>query len=153
MRIGEQLNNVPEEPRGGGAVSSEQNLYSHAKNLVGDRDPRSHEFSVQLRAMDADRSGHGLGLPVLFALCGSLMERSIKGGLIVVGSLNLGGSVEMIPIPAAVAELAVEKGATQLLMPISSRRQLLDLPDDMATKVNIVFYADPADAFLKALID
>lgn len=131
----------------------EQNLYSQAKDLVGDRDPRSHEFSVQLRAIDADRSGHGLGLPVLLALCGSLMERSTKGGLIVVGPLNLGGSIEMIPNPVAVAELAVEKGASQLLMPISSRRLLLELPDEMATKLNIVFYADPADAFMKALVD
>jgi ATP-dependent Lon protease len=32
----------------------EQNLYSQAKRLVGDRDPRGHEFSVQLRAMDND---------------------------------------------------------------------------------------------------
>jgi hypothetical protein len=120
----------------------EQNLYSQAKGLIGDRDPRSHEFSMQLRAMDADRSGHCLGLPVLVALCGSPMERSTKGGLIIVGSLNLGGSVEMIPNPVAVAELAVEKGAAQLLMPILARRQLLDLPDDMATKVNIVFYAE-----------
>ena len=76
----------------------EQNLYSKAKDLVGGRDPRSHEFSIQLRAMDTDRSGHGLGLPVLLALCGSVLERSTKGGLIIVGSLNLGGSVEMIPI-------------------------------------------------------
>jgi ATP-dependent Lon protease len=75
----------------------EQNLYSQSRGLVGDRDPRSHEFSVQLRAMDTDRSGHGLGLPVLLALCGSLIERSTKGGLIVVGALNLGGSVEMVP--------------------------------------------------------
>jgi len=131
----------------------EQNLYSRAKERVGDRDPRSHEFSIQLRAMDKDRSGHGLGLPVLTALCGSLMERSTKGGLILVGSLNLGGSVEMIPNPVAVAELAVEKGAAQLLMPISSRRQLRDLPDEMATKINIVFYADPADAFMKAILE
>ncbi len=99
----------------------EQNLYSQTKELVGDRDPRGHEFSVQLRAMDTDRSGQGLGLAVLIALCGSLMERSTRGGLIIVGSLNLGGSVEMIPNPVAVAELAVEKGAVQLLMPISSR--------------------------------
>jgi ATP-dependent Lon protease len=131
----------------------EQNLYSQAKELVGDRDPRGHEFSIQLRAMDADRSGYGLGLPVLIALCGSLMERSTKGGLIIVGSLNLGGSVEMIPNPVSVAELAVEKGDAQVLMPISTRRQLLDLPDDMATKVNIVFYGDPADAFMKAILE
>jgi len=131
----------------------EQNLYTRAKELVGDRDPRAHEFSVQLRARDADTSGQGLGLGVLVALCGALIERSIKGGLIIVGSLNLGGSVEMIPNPVAVAELAVEKGAATLLMPISARRQLFELPDELATKVSIEFYADPKDAFLKGLVE
>lgn len=131
----------------------EQNLYIRANELVGDRDPRAHEFSIQLRAMDVDHSGQGLGLPVLVALCSGLIERSVKGGLIIVGALNLGGSIEMIPNPVAVAELAVEKGAVVLLMPISSRRQLFDLPDEMATKINIEFYADAADAFSKAIVD
>ena len=131
----------------------EQNLYVRGKDLVGDRDPRSHEFSVQLRSMDIDSSGHGLGLSVLIALCGGLIERSVKGGLIIVGALNLGGSVELIPNPVAVAELAVEKGATTLLMPISSRKQLFDLSDEMATKINIEFYSETNDAFLKAIMD
>jgi ATP-dependent Lon protease len=130
----------------------EQNMYVRAKELVGDRDPRAHEFSIQLRAMDVDRTGHGLGLPVLIALCSALIEKSIKGGLIVVGALNLGGSVEIIPNPVAVAELALEKGATTLLMPISSRRQLFELPDELATKINIEFYADAKDAFIKAIV-
>ena len=63
-----------------------------ARELVGDRDPRAHEFSVQLRALDNDRSGTSLGLPALMALCSGLLEKSTKGGLIVVGALNLGGS-------------------------------------------------------------
>ncbi len=131
----------------------EQNLYTRAKELVGDRDPRAHEFSVQLRAIDADRSGGGIGLAVLVALCGSLLERSVKGGLIIAGALNLGGSVEMIPNPVAIAELAIEKGAAVLLMPISSRKQLFNLSDDMATKISIEFYADAADAFVKAVME
>lgn len=131
----------------------EQNLYTRAKELVGDRDPREHEFSVQLRAMDVDTSGQGLGLSVLLALCGALIERSTKGGLIVVGALNLGGSVEMLPNAVAIAELAVEKGAETLLMPIAARRQLFELPDHLATKINIEFYADAADAFLKAIVE
>ena len=131
----------------------EQNLYTRAKELVGDRDPRAHEFSVQLRALDSDTSGQGVGLAVLVALCSGLIERSVKGGLIVVGALNLGGSVEMIANPVAVAELAVEKGATTLLMPISARKQLFDLPDALATKISIEFYADSKDAFLKALAE
>lgn len=131
----------------------EQNLYVRARELVGDRDPRQHEYSIQLRAMDVERSGQGLGLPVLISLCGALIERSVKGGLIIVGALNLGGSIEIIPNPVAVAELAIEKGAITLLMPISSRRQLFDLPDEMATKINIEFYADATDALLKAIIE
>jgi ATP-dependent Lon protease len=109
--------------------------------------------NFSLRAIAADRSGGGLGLAVLLVLCSGLLERIIKGGLIVVGALNLGGSIETIPNPVAVAELAVEKGAMTLLMPISSRKQLFNLSDKMATKISIEFYSDSADAFLKAVIE
>ena len=132
---------------------SEQNLYTRARELVGDRDPRSHEFSVQLRAFDIARSGAGLGLPALLALCSALLSKSLKGGLIAVGALNLGGGIDPVYNAVSIAELAVEKGAAILLMPVSSRRQLIDLSDDMATKITIQFYTDAREALLKALGD
>ena len=151
---GVRILNAPVSPAFRESVRyGEQNLYTRGRELVGDRDPRSHEFSIQLRAMDHDKSGAGLGLAVLVALCGSLLEKSTKGGLILVGALNLGGSVEMISNAVAIAELAVEKGATTLLMPVSSRKQLFNLSDDMATRISIEFYADSADAMLKAVLE
>lgn len=131
----------------------EQNLYARAKQLVGDRDPRSHEFSIQLRPFDADKSGAGLGLPLLLALVGGLLERSTRGGTIVVGPLNLGGSIEMLRSPVAIAELAIDKKATTLLMPVAARRALNDLPDDLWTRINIEFYSDPTDAVFKGLME
>ena len=131
----------------------EQNLYAQAKALVGDRDPRAHEYQLQLHQRDADRSGTGLGLPVLVALVGGLLERSVRGGAIVVGSLNLGGTVERPQKPVEIAEAAVDCRAAVLLMPVSSRRDLNDLPDDVWTRLNIEFYADAADAVFKALIE
>ncbi len=131
----------------------EQNLYSRARELVGDRDPRSHEFSLQLRAFDAARAGSALGVAVLLALSSALLGKSLKGGLVVVGALNLGGSIDPIYNAVAVAELAVEKGATTLLAPVSSRKQMVDLSDDMAAKINIQYYTDARDALLKALAD
>jgi ATP-dependent Lon protease len=132
---------------------AEQNLLMRAKELVGDRDPRQHEFTVQLRAFDAARSGASLGLPALLALSTSLLGKSLKGGLIAVGGLNLGGGIDPVYNPINVAELAVEKGATMLLIPISARRQLNDLSDDMATRLTILFYADTREALIKALVD
>ena len=131
----------------------EQNLYVRSKELVGDRNPRAEEFTIQMRPMDADKSGLGVGLPVLVAFCSSLLGRNTRGGTIVIGALNLGGSIEMLHNAVQVAELAVDKQAQTLLMPVSARRQLNDLPDDLWTKVKIEFYKDAPDAVFKALED
>lgn len=131
----------------------EQNLIGRARELVGDRDPRQHEFMVQLRAFDAAKSGASLGLPALLALCSALLGKSLKGGLIAVGGLNLGGGLDPVYNPVNVAEIAVEKGATMLLIPISARRQLNDLSDEMAMRLTILYYADAREALIKALGD
>ena len=132
---------------------AEQNLYARSMQLVGDKDPRRHEFTAQLRAFDTSKSGAKIGIASLVALCTSLLKKSVRGGLIIVGEINLGGSIEPIHNPVTLAEIAVEKGATALLMPVACRRQLFDLSDDMATKIDIQFYSDARDALLKAIMD
>ena len=77
----------------------------------------------------------------------------MRGGLIIVGEINLGGSIEPIHNPVDITEIAVEKGATSLIMPVSCRRQLFDLSDDMATRIDIQFYSDARDALLKAMVE
>ena len=132
---------------------AEQNLYTRAMQLVGDRDPRSHEFSVQLRGFDAAKTGAKTGVASLIALCGALLRKSVRGGLVVVGEVTLGGTIEPIHNAVSLAEIAIEKGAKSLLLPVSCRRQLFELSDDMATRLDIEFYQDANDALLKALAD
>lgn len=132
---------------------AEQNLYARSQQLVGDKDPRQHEFSVQVRAFDAAKSGAKLGVAALIALCSALLKKSVKGGIIIVGELNLGGSIEKVHNPVSIVEIAIEKGASKLLLPVSTRKQLFDLSDEMATKIDIQFYADARDALLKALVE
>jgi len=132
---------------------AEQNLYSKAKELLVDRDPRSNEFSIQLRAFDSSKSGNGMGIAVLMAMCSSILEKSTKGGLVIVGQLNLGGSLDMVYNAVNLAEIAVEKGATTLLIPLNARKQLNDLSDDMITKINIQYYTDLKDCLIKTLMD
>lgn len=130
---------------------AEQNLYARSKELVGDRDARSHEFTIQIRAFDASKSGATTGVPILVAMASALVERNLEGGLVLVGGLNLGGSIEPIYNAVSIVELAADKGAQKILLPVSARKQLFDLPDDLATKIAVVYYADAKDALLKAL--
>ena len=101
--------------------------------------------------MDAAKTGAQTGVATLLAMCTALLRRNVKGGLIVVGELNLGGSVETIHNAVSIIELAVEKGATRVLLPISARKQTIDLSDDMAMKVDLQFYASAADALVKGM--
>ncbi len=151
---GVKILNKPVPPAFRESISyAEQNLYTRIQQLVGDKDPRQHEFTVQLRSFDAAKAGAKLGVAALVALCTSLLKKSIRGGLIIVGEINLGGSIEPVHNPVTIAEIAVEKGATTLLMPVKCRRKLIDLSDDMATKIDIQYYSDARDALLKAMVE
>ena len=86
-------------------------------------------------------------------MASALLEKSLAGGLVAVGSINLGGGIDPVYNAVDIAELAVEKGATTLLLPVSARRQLNDLSDEMATKLAVVFYSDAKDALVKSLAD
>ena len=87
------------------------------------------------------------------ALSSALLKKSVRGGLVVVGEVTLGGTIEPVHNAVSLAEIAVEKGAKALLLPVSCRRQLFDLSDEMATKLDIEFYQDGRDALLKALAE
>ena len=40
-----------------------------------------------------------------------------------------------------------------MLMPVATHKQLVGLPDEVATRVTTVFYLDARDALLKALAE
>ncbi len=147
------LNQSPPGPFRESAGTAQQNLYARSQELVGERNPREHEFVLQLRSFDAARTGEQLGVGVLVGLCSALLSKPLKGGLVVAGGITLGGSIEPIHNPIDVIELAMEKGADTVLVPVSTRRALIDLSDDVATRVQVLFYADAPDALRKALHD
>ena len=108
---------------------------------------------MQLRGFDAGKTGAKTGVASLIALASALQRKSVRGGLVIVGGVTVGGSIEPVYNAVTLAELAVEKGAKALLLPVSCRRQLFDLSDDMATKLDVEFYLDARDALMKALAD
>lgn len=145
------LNQSPPPPFRESVKIAEQNLYARARELVGDRNPREHEFTVQLRSFDTAKSAVQTGVPVLVALASALLARSLRGGMAVVGGINLGGSIEHVHNPVDLVEHALSKGATSVLIPVACRRALVELSDDAATRVQLLYYSDAADALRKAL--
>ena len=113
--------------------------------------PASFRLVLKSHLHAAPRNREQVGVGVIVGLCSALFGKPLKGGLVICGGITLGGSIEPIHNPIDVVELAMEKGANAVLVPVSSRRALIDLSDEVATKVQVLFYADASDALRKAL--
>ena len=72
-------------------------------------------------------SDEDLEWAALIALSSALLKKSVRGGLVVAVEVTFGGTIEPIHNAVTLAEIAVEKGAKSLLLPVSCRRQLFDL--------------------------
>ena len=70
-----------------------------------------------------------------------------------VGEVNLGVLIDIIHNPVSLVGIVVKKVATSILIPVSCRRQLFELSDDMATKVDIQFYLHSRDVLVKSIVD
>lgn len=62
-------------------------------------------------------------------------------------------TIEAVDNAATLAELEIEKGAKSLFLSVACRKELLDLSDDMATKLDVEVYQDALDALLNPLTD
>ncbi len=131
--------------------AAEQVLYTQSKGLLGDHDPKSNEFSVQIRALSPISGASSLGVPILLSICSSALRKSLKGGFVVVGGMSVGGTLEPVYNALDMAELAAEKGASAIVLPVSSRKQMNEMSDDLAARLTIIYYTDPRDALLKVL--
>ncbi|KAF5039073.1 putative ATP-dependent Lon protease [anaerobic digester metagenome] len=131
--------------------AAEQVLYTQARQLVGDHDPTDVEYSVQIRSMTPAGGGASLSVPILMTLGSATLNKSLKGGLAIAGGMSVGGTIEPVYHAVDMAELVAEKGATLLLLPVASRRQMNEMSDELAARLTVVYYTDPRDALLKAL--
>jgi len=124
-------------------------LYLHGPDLVGSLDPKKHELTVEVHPIDGTKVGGSLGVGLIAAFCSALLKKPLRGGLVIVGELA-GDAVKPLHQPIEFVETAVRAGARAILMPVSCRRALMDVSDEIATRVEMQFYAHITDALSKA---
>ena len=75
----------------------------------------------------------------------------MQAGLVVLGEMTIQGNV--LPVRSLVEPLQVimDNGARRVLVPMSNRRQLMEIPPDILERVDPIFYSEPLAAALKAL--
>ncbi|MBN1136076.1 MAG: protease Lon-related BREX system protein BrxL [Anaerolineae bacterium] len=116
-----------------------------------EREVENQDFHVQVVDLMQSKAGAPVGMAFFVALYSLLREKPVLAGLVVLGEMTIQGNV--LPVRSLVEPLQVimDNGARRVLVPVSNRRQFMEVPPDIIEKVDPIFYSEPLAAALKAL--
>lgn len=133
-----------------GLKTAKDYLHLNATKLVGDRHTKGKELTAKVYPLNGGRIDASFELGMLLALCSALLKKPLRSGLVVVGALS-NDQGELIRRPTEFVELAAEEGARAMLLPVACRRAVAGISDEIASQLEIVFFANAADALSKAI--
>lgn len=122
------------------------------KSRLGiERDLGSYDYHLQIVDLIQNREGAQAGVAFFIALYSLLRDRPVQAGLVVLGEMTIQGNI--LPVRSLVEplQLVMDSGAKRVLIPLSNRRDVLEIPPDILERVDPLFYSDPMAAVLKAI--
>jgi ATP-dependent Lon protease len=124
---------------------------ANKSHLGIERDIESYDFHVQIVDLMQTKEGSQGGVAFFIAMYSLLREKPPLAGLAVLGEMTIQGNI--LPIRSLLEPLQVilDNGAKKVLVPVSNKRQLLEVPGDLLERIDPIFYSDPITAALKAI--
>ncbi len=116
-----------------------------------ERDLDSYDFHVQIVDLMQSKEGSQGGVAFFVALYSLLRDKPLLAGLVVLGEMTIQGNI--LPVRSLIEPLQVivDNGAKKVLVPVSNKRQYLEVPGDLLERVDPIFYSEPLAAALKAI--
>ncbi len=111
------------------------------------------EYEFHLHIVELYNSGASTqtSLAAFIAFCSVLMKKPVQEQMVVLGNMTLGGVVNPVEDLAGTLQMAMDSGATKVLLPMASASDIPTVPAELFSKFQISFYSDPVDAVYKAL--
>lgn len=124
---------------------------ANKSHLGIERDLESYDLHVQIVDLMQAKEGSQGGVAFFIALYSLLREKPPLAGLVVLGEMTIQGNI--LPVRSLIEPLQVilDNGAKKVLVPVSNKRQLLEVPGDLLERIDPIFYSDPITAALKAI--
>ncbi|MFT4790359.1 MAG: ATP-dependent Lon protease [Paraglaciecola sp.] len=110
-----------------------------------------HEFHLHFVDLQSSGNSHSASLSSLVSCCSILLRKPVQEQMVILGSMTLGGVVNPVQDLASSMQVALEAGATKILLPMASASDIPTVPAETFTKFQVSFYSDPVDAVYKAL--
>jgi ATP-dependent Lon protease len=98
-----------------------------------------HEFHLHFVNLQNSENSHSASLASLIACCSKLMNKPLQEVMAVLGSMTLDGVVNSVQELTSSMQVALEAGATKVLLPMASASNILSVPGETFTKFQVSF--------------
>lgn len=109
-----------------------------------------NDFLVQAIDLLQTRAVCKCGVALIVAIVSAIRKLPVASGLVIVGDVSIQGNIQGSRTLVEICQVAMENGAKRILVPIENRRHFLEVPSDVAERLDPVFYGDPGVAVQKA---
>jgi ATP-dependent Lon protease len=141
----------PDRPMRDSILTAFDYLKANQTRLGIERDLNSYDFHVQIVDLMQTKSGSQAGVAFFVALYSLLQDKSVQSGLVVLGEMTIQGNIMPLRTLAEPLQMIMDNGARRVLIPLSNRRHMLEIPPDVLERVDPIFYSDPLAAAMKAI--
>lgn len=97
------------------------------------------------------KEGSQTGVAFFVSLYSLLRDKPTLAGLVVLGEMTIQRNILPVRSLIELLQVIVDNGAKKVLVPVSNKRQFLEVPGDLMERVDPIFYSEPLGAALKAI--
>lgn len=146
-----KITGLLDRPMRDSIVTAFDYIRSRKRELGIEKDIDSYDFHVQVVDLMSAKEGSEAGVAFFVALYSLLKGSPVQPGLVILGEMTIHGNILPVRSLAEPLQVAMDNGARKVLIPVENKRHFLDVPGDVVSKVDPIFYPDPLHAAMKAL--
>jgi len=126
-------------------------LQANMRQLSKDESLDDHDVKIQVINPSDATQGAETSVGFLVGTISSILERPVRPGFVVLGSMSLMGELVNVGSLVDKLQLAVDSGASTVLLPAKNKGDFAKIPDEILDELELVFYTDPIEAASKAM--
>lgn len=126
-------------------------LQANMRQLSKDESLDNHDVKIQVLNPSDATQGAETSVGFLVGTISSILERPVRPGLVILGSMSLMGGLVTVGSLVDKLQLAVDSGASTVLLPAQNKGDIGKIPDELLDELELVFYTDPIEAASKAM--
>jgi len=124
---------------------------ANAKSISQNIKTKDANYHVHAQDMQWIWATPGVTLPGFIALCSSALEKPIQPQLAILWGLTIWWTIKKVENLADMLQVCLDAGAKKVLLPASSAQDIGNVPSDLFSKFQVIFYESAEDAVFKAM--